>query len=243
MKRVGTGFFVTREGLIATTRYIVGGEQNIKVELLDKRVIDALVVRSFPEYDLALLQVNAKLDHLLSVSQSPNLPDNAPIIAVTHSGQGLRSTKRTTRHQTAIHWFPTLINHLKDAGGNPIFTGTDNLLVGMLTKDARRSSGYMYGLHISKIYQCVKQYHQELSQLTGNSAYCPACGIMSRAPAFGGNYCEHCGNTLPASLDINRRPQPHLIALYGEAAHQPCPNCGSQAGFYKKDCLRCGYEL
>jgi hypothetical protein len=239
----GTGFFVTRTGLIATTRYIVGGEQIVKIELSDKRVIDGTVVRSFPQYDLAFIQVNVQLDHLLSVHQSLHLTDNTPIIAVTHTGHGLRSTKRATRHETAAYWFPTLINHLRDAGGNPIFTEQDNLLVGMLTKDASRSNGYMYGLHISRIYQCVEQYHQELAQITGNVAYCPACGIISRAPGFGGNYCEHCGNTLPFAIDRTRFPQTHLISLYGETNHHPCPNCASQAGFYQKACLRCGYEL
>jgi hypothetical protein len=239
----GTGFFVTREGLIVTTRYVVGGEQRVRVELLDKRIIEGRVVRSFPEYDLALIQVNVRLEHLLSVSQSSYLADNAPIIAVTHAGDGLRSTKRATRHQTEAYWFPTLINHLKDAGGNPIFTGVDNLLVGMLTKDASRSSGYMYGLHISKIYQCVEQYVQEVRQLTGQAAYCPSCGVVSRAPALGGYYCEHCGNVLPYAIDMTRYPQDHLKSLYGEAAHQSCPQCGSRAGFYKKDCLRCGFEL
>ena len=239
----GTGFFVTREGLIVTTRYVVGGEQQVRIELLDKRILEGRVVRSFPEYDLALIQVNVRLEHLLSVNQAPYLPDNAAIIAVTHAGDGLRSTKRATRHQTAAYWFPTLINHLKDAGGNPIFTGTDNLLVGMLTKDASRSNGYMYGLHISKIYQCVEQYIQEIRQLTGQAAYCPSCGVVSRAPALGGYYCEHCGNVLPHAIDMTRYPQDHLKSLYGENAHQPCPQCGSRAGFYKKDCLRCGFEL
>jgi hypothetical protein len=240
---VGTGFFVTRNGLIATTRYVVGGEQKVKVELLDKRVIEGIVVRSFPEFDLALIQVNVRLEHLLSVNPAQYLPDNAPLIAVTHTGQGLRSTKRATRHEAQAHWFPTLINHLIDAGGNPIFSGTDNLLVGMLTKNASRNSGYMYGLHISKIYQCVELYHQEAGQITGNAAYCPACGVISRAPGFGGYYCENCGNTLPYALDATRYPQLHLMALYGETKHQPCPNCGSQAGFYKHECLRCGFEL
>jgi hypothetical protein len=239
----GTGFFVTRDGLIATTRYVVGGEQHLHIELMDKRVIRGQVVRSFPEFDLALILTNIHLDHLLTVVQTPNLPDNAQLIAVTHSGQGLRSTKRSTRHQTAPHWFPTLINHLLDAGGNPIFTGGQSQLVGMLSKNASRTSGYLYGLHITKIYQCVDQYMQEKQRIAGQSAYCPACGSLSSAPSFGGYYCEHCGNTLPFALDMTRYPKPQLTSVYGENIHRPCPKCNSQVGFYKGECLRCGYQL
>ncbi|MEO1289435.1 MAG: serine protease [Chloroflexota bacterium] len=241
--RTGTGFFVSRDGLVATTRQIIGGEREVGIALLDGRQVVGTVVRSFPEMDLAIIQTNVTLDHLLPVSQASVIPDDMPITAVTHAGEGLRSTKRRTVNELAQHWFPTLINRLKDAGGNPIFD-VNNTVIGMLTANKQRSNGYYYGLHIEKIYQCVSIYVHEKGQLQGqNTIYCHSCGVISRAPSFGGFFCENCGNTHPYAIEMSRFPQPNLAQLYGEASPRPCPNCGSQAGFYDRECMRCGFSL
>ena len=237
----GTGIFIARDGLIATTRYVIGGEEQLQIELMDGRVIPGQVVRAFPELDIALIQVNVQLNRLTSFLKS-ELPDNARITAITHTGKGLGSAKRATRHQTAPHWFPTMINRLHDAGGDPVFN-EQNLLVGIMTKNASRSNAYMYGIYIQKIDQCAYLYSQEKQQLVGNTAYCVACGVISRAPSFKGYYCENCGYTLPSAVEQERFPQPDLAVLYGENAHRACPNCSAQVGFYKGSCLRCGHEL
>lgn len=239
----GTGFFVTRDGLIVTTRHVVGGERQITVQLLNGTNLMGEVVRAYPEYDMALIKVNVQLAHLLGVSQAPTIPDDTQIVAVTHSGEGIRSAKRRSINNIPGHWFPTIINHLKDAGGNPVFDA-GNMLVGMLTKNASRSNGYMYGLHIHKIYQCIDMYIHEKGQLEGqNTIYCNACGVVSRAPSFGGHFCENCGNTHPYAVKTHRYPQPNLAHLYGEDARASCPKCASQVGFYERECLRCGHQL
>jgi|GEM_PF-2472635 len=239
----GTGFFVTKNGLIATTRYITGGERQLGIQLLDGRQITGNIVRSFPSVDLTLIQTNVQVTNLLGVSQSPSVPDNMPIVAVTHAGVGIRSAKRNNMTNIETYWFPTLINEMKDAGGNPIFDG-NNMLVGMLSNNANRSNGYKYGLHIHKIYKCADQYIHEKSQFLGeNTIYCNACGTISRAPSSGGYFCETCFHTHPYAVDIKRYPQVNLASLYGENNLQPCSNCSSQAGFYDRACLRCGYRL
>ncbi|GAB5492240.1 MAG: hypothetical protein Phog2KO_24550 [Phototrophicaceae bacterium] len=241
----GTGFFVTREGLIATSRHIVGGQRDMTIQLLDGRQLTGQVVQSFPNVDLSLIQVDVQLDHLLGISQAPTIPDDMKIVAVTHSGEGIRSAKRRSMNEIEQHWFPTLINHMKDAGGNPIFD-QQNMLVGMLTSNASRSNGYMYGLHIYKIYQCVDQYIQEKIRSQGQrTLYCRDCGIISHAPSVGGYYCEHCGVTHPYALSegVHRTPQVNLTQLYNENTQRPCPNCASQVGFYDRACMRCGHRL
>ncbi len=240
----GSGVYITRDGLVATTRYVVGGQERVNVFLPDGRQILGQVVRSYPALDLALIQTNVQVTQLLRVTQSQVLPDQMVIYAVTHPGQQgqvTESVKRTTRHQTAAHWFPTMINRLMDAGGNPIYD-QQNTLVGLLTKNTSRSSGYAYGLHILKVYEAVQQFYQEKQQNVGQTLYCFSCGIMSRAVAFNGFYCENCGSTLSYAVEITRYPQMNLVGLYGENAHRPCPNCNSQVGYYKGFCIRCGYE-
>lgn len=240
----GSGVYVTRDGLVATTRYVVGGQERVNVYLPDGRQVLGQVVRSFPAMDLALIQTNVQIAQLLRVTQLQVLPDQMILYAMTHPGQQgqvTESIKRTTRHRTAPHWFPTMINRLMDAGGNPIYD-QQNTLVGLLTKNTSRSSGYAYGLHILKVYEAIQQYYQEKQQNVGQTLYCFSCGIMSRAVAYNGFYCENCGSTLSYAVEITRYPQMNLVGLYGENAHRPCPNCDSQVGYYKGFCMRCGYE-
>ncbi|MGB7339801.1 MAG: serine protease [Phototrophicaceae bacterium] len=239
----GTGFFVTRDGLIATTRHVVGGMRQVVLGLLDGRQVQGEVVRAFPTVDLVLIQAPVTLDHLLNISQAPMIPDDMPITVVAHHGEAMRSTKRRSMNEVKAHWFPTLINFLQDAGGNPIFDA-NNLLVGMLTNNKQRSNQYLYGLNIDKIYQCINQYLHEKGQLQGQQTiYCDGCGIISRAPSFNGYWCEKCGKLHPYTETIAIGPQPTLAAFYGENESRPCPNCNSQAGFYDRQCLRCGFQL
>lgn len=238
----GTGFFVTLDGIVATTRHIVGGAREVTIQLLDGRSTQGQVVRAFPAFDLALIQTNVQLIRLMNVLQQPTIPDNTNMVAVTHSGQGLRTAKRRSANNIGTHWFPTLINKLMDEGGNPMFNER-NVLVGMLTKNASRASGYMYGMHIHKIYECVDQYVYEKGQVADRQTiYCNSCGIISVAPSYRGFFCEHCGIKHPYVEDNMLEPQPSLAGLYGEN-DRPCQNCGSQVGIYNGACLRCGAEI
>jgi hypothetical protein len=237
----GSGFFVSQNGLIATTRTLVGSDERVTVMLADGRQLEGRVVRSFPLLDLALVQVNAGVQQLLPIASSLAIEDDTPLIAVVHPDSGIRASKRSTRHATAPYWIPTLFKEMPDGGGNPIFNA-QNRLVGMLTRNALRTTPYLYGLHIHQIMESVEQYGQELQQVSGrNSVYCYTCGNISLAPAYGGSYCEVCGTTLPYAAEIQRRPDPATAALYSNPNSSPCPNCGVQAGFYRNACLRCGY--
>ncbi|MCU0515125.1 MAG: hypothetical protein MUE40_21420 [Anaerolineae bacterium] len=238
----GTGFFATRDGLIATTRHVVGGLLEVELELLTGQRLAGQVVRSFPAYDLALVQANVVVNDLLHVTQMPVLPDNTPIAVVAHRGEPIRTQRRETRHATAPFWFPTTLTTLQDAGGDTVFDAT-NLLVGIMTRNASRSNHLLYGLHITIIYKAIEQYLREMQQMEGKGAYCRHCGSLSRAGLFGAYYCETCGTTLPASLEITRHPLPNTGALYGENMNRPCPNCRSTVGYYAGQCLRCGYDV
>jgi hypothetical protein len=156
----------------------------------------------------------------------------------------LRTSRRESRGELPSQWFPTLLNRLQDAGGDPVFD-PQNALVGMMTRNSSRSTGYFYGLHISAIYQCVQLFLQEAQQLAGQGIYCTSCGCSSRAGAFKAYYCETCGAVLPPALEIRRRPLDNVGALYGENMHRPCPNpnCRATVGSYNGVCLRCGTDM
>lgn len=238
----GSGLFVTRDGLIATTRFVVGSEESLTIQLASGQTVAGRVLRAFPQFDLALIKVSVQLVALLPVAQVPIMAENLPLTVLAHPGEVMRTARRESREQLAPQWFPTLLNRLQDAGGDPIFD-PQNALIGMMTRNASRSTGYFYGLHINAIFQSVQLFIQEAQQLSGQGIYCTSCGCSSRAGAFKAYYCETCGSVLPPAMDIRRRPLENVGALYGETMHRPCPNCSSTVGYYNGVCLRCGFDV
>lgn len=246
-RRAGSAFFVTREGLLATTRTVTSGDEYVDVHLSSTQVVPGRVVRSFPDVDLALVQSDVQLQEIYPPTQSPTVADNTPVAAYMASGDILRSVRRATRHEAGgAYWIPTTIQQVLDGGGAPLLDPQTNLLLGMLTRNHSRTTGYCYALHSHEIFRRIDQYQHEISsaQAQINSlTYCPACGHVSRAAAFGAFYCEYCGATLPFAIEQPmRRFIPATAALYGEAMSRACRSCGSTIGYYNGVCLRCGTE-
>lgn len=236
-----SGIIITREGLIATTRFAIGGEQHLTVELDPGQRFPGRVVRAYPALDLAFINTSLNFTQLLPTSPTPVIQDNTPLVAVAHNGGMMQGKKRATRSQTSPEWFPTTIAQMMDVGGNPVFDNR-NLLVGMLTSNANRSSAYVFGLTIDAIYRHVQHLQQEL-QSGAPTAYCPHCGHRSRAGGAGAFYCEVCGGVLPQAQNQSRYQMPHLASYYNENAHQPCVHCGARVGYYNGRCLRCGRNI
>lgn len=237
----GTGFFITQDGMIATTRLVVSGMENVIITLEPGRQIVGKVVRSYPEYDLAFIQVELNLMQILPFSTIATLPDNMEITAVANNGQMLRGRCRPTKRDFKPHWFPTTIRQLADVGGNPVFDDR-NYVVGMLTRNASRSSADVFGLHIGVIKRQLDDYKREL-QLDPNRTYCPGCGYVSRSRNLGAFYCEMCGSVLPEARGVSRYHVAQAATLYGENLQRPCRHCNARVGFYNGRCLRCGQDM
>ena len=234
----GTALFVTRDGLLATTRYVVGGLEHVTIELETHRQLLGRVVRAFPEFDLAFIRVEQPVNDLLSRTLLPKIPDSAPLTVISYTGKRMSGKQRPTKRILSPQWFPTDLIQLPDAGGNPVFDEREYLL-GMLTKNCSRASAYLFGLHINSINKCVEQYVQEV-QATRNAPYCASCGSLTKAAGAGGYYCEYCGSTMPQAQHIARMPQPQTAGYYYESGRISCTNCNATVGFYNGVCLRCG---
>jgi hypothetical protein len=163
------------------------------------------------------------------------------LTAVVHNGEMLRGRCRPTKREIKPHWFPTTFRQTGDGGGSPIYD-EHNYVVGMLTRNASRSSSDVFGLHITAIRRQLEEYRREI-QVDPQRTYCPACGYVSRAANFGAFYCELCGSTLPRARGMNRFPVPQAGALYGENLQRPCRHCTSGVGYYNGRCLRCGGDM
>lgn len=78
----GTAFFVSRDGKALTNRHVVGTDRMVRVELFDKRVAQAEVVRVDQQNDLAVLQVQMTNAPYLELGDSDRIKTLAPVIAI-----------------------------------------------------------------------------------------------------------------------------------------------------------------
>jgi hypothetical protein len=237
----GTGFFVSQDGIIATTRQVIGGLENVTINLDGNRQAIGRVIRSHSDIDLSLVRIELNLTHILPMTNAARIPDNSEIVAKPHQGSLIRGRVRGTTRDLKPHWIPTTIRELPDIGGEPVFDERNNL-IGMLTRNASRTSTDVYALHIHTIMARLAEYQQAL-QVDPQRTYCPNCGYISRAANFNAFYCEQCGAVLPTSQGVNRYPLPQMAALYAENLQRPCRTCSSRVGYYDGQCLRCGSDF
>jgi S1-C subfamily serine protease len=236
----GTGFFISQDGILATTRQAIGTLESVTVSLDNSGQTIGRVIRSYGDVDLSLVRIDLHLAHILPMTNVARVPDNSEIVAKPHQGTLIRGRVRATTRDLKPHWIPTNIREIPDIGGEPVFDERNNL-IGMLTRNASRTSTDVYALHIHTIMARLAEYQQAL-QADPQRTYCANCGYISRAANFNAFYCEQCGAVLPTAQNINRYPIPQMAALYAENQQRACRTCSSRVGYYDGRCLRCGSD-
>ena len=80
---LGTGFIVRSDGWVATNLHVVVGSPQVKVTLGDQRVFDVVeVLAASPDYDLALLRVDAKGLPTVTLGDSDAIRPGDPVVAI-----------------------------------------------------------------------------------------------------------------------------------------------------------------
>ncbi|HSY21133.1 MAG TPA: trypsin-like peptidase domain-containing protein [Polyangiaceae bacterium] len=80
---LGTGFLVKSDGWIATNMHVVVGGPKVRVTLRDSRELDVVeVLAASPEYDLALLRVEAHGLPALALGDSDAMRPGDPVVAI-----------------------------------------------------------------------------------------------------------------------------------------------------------------
>lgn len=234
----GSGFFLTLDGMVVTTRFVVGARETVTVEFERGNRQIAQVLRSFPDVDVALLKTDQSVRQLLTPAPAGNIADNTPITILCHNQDNALGRRRETGRALAPHLFPTDITRLPDAGGGPVLNDRQ-MLVGMITRNISSTSAYVYGVHLAAVQRCLDIYNYELRSVQ-NREYCSACGYASAAATVGGFYCESCGTVMPHAQNQTRAQTPSMASLYDDNTYLACTQCGARAGFYNGLCLRCG---
>ena len=208
----GTAFFVHIDGLLVTTRYAVGSQTKVGVLTGSGQTIEGHVSRAYTQYDLAFVRVNIPINKLPPLDSQFDIPEETPLTAQPFGMPPINAVRRSTRREIPRGWFPTTFSTSPNAGGSPILDQR-NMIIGMLTRNADRSSGLLYGLTMHLIQTKLTQYLQE-AQTSANFPTCSTCGNLSRAAAAGLPYCDTCGATFPQFQGRNLARHPQASQYY-----------------------------
>ena len=241
----GSGIFVNREGLVATTGNVVGGALEVVVVFGSSGAVPGQVLRRYPESDLALIQTPVTLGSLDALENTPVAIVDEAVTAMAYNGAKIRGVAQDGGDGARRGWLRTsiLIAMSPDAGGNPLYDGRGHVL-GLLTRNADHNTGRAWALSLPHILTLSEQTAQEC-RLLPNAATCGACGCRTQAGHYGGRYCETCGACLPSASVSELDPPEYerLARIYGDNQGRPCPRCEARTGYYAGRCLRCAQEL
>ena len=147
---LGSGVIMSEQGLIRTNPHMIQGADAIQVSLQDGRSVQAKVVGSDPETDIAVLKIDLKNLPVITLGHSDNLRVGDVVLAIGDPfGVGQTVTmgivSATGRNKLGINTFENFIQ--TDAAINPGNSGgalidAEGNLVGINTAIFSRTGGY-----------------------------------------------------------------------------------------------------
>ena len=79
---MGSGFIISADGYVLTNNHVVDGADNVTVRLSDRRELDAKVVGTDAQYDIALLKLNASDLPVVSLGDSKAVKAGQWVVAI-----------------------------------------------------------------------------------------------------------------------------------------------------------------
>ncbi len=79
---VGSGFVISADGYVLTNNHVVEGADQVVVRLSDRRELDAKVIGTDAQYDIALLKLNAGNLPIVSIGDSTKLKPGQWVVAI-----------------------------------------------------------------------------------------------------------------------------------------------------------------
>ena len=147
---LGSGVIMSDKGFILTNHHVIKGADAIQVSLQDGRMVQAKVVGSDPETDIAVLKIDLRKLPVITLGNSDDLRVGDVVLAIGNPfGVGQTVTmgivSATGRNKLGINTFENFIQ--TDAAINPGNSGgalidAEGKLVGINTAIFSRSGGY-----------------------------------------------------------------------------------------------------
>jgi serine protease Do len=79
---LGSGFILSADGYVLTNNHVVDGADQVTVRLSDRRELDAKVVGTDAQYDIALLKINASNLPIVAIGDSTKLKPGQWVVAI-----------------------------------------------------------------------------------------------------------------------------------------------------------------
>ncbi|HXS73895.1 MAG TPA: DegQ family serine endoprotease [Rhodanobacteraceae bacterium] len=149
---IGSGFIISADGYILTNNHVVDHADTVMVRLSDRRELTAKVIGTDPQYDIALLKVNAKDLPVVNIGDSHSLKPGQWVVAIgspfgfDHSvTQGIVSAIGRSfgaADQQYVPFIQTDVPINRGNSGGPLFN-LDGQVVGINSQIFSNTGGYM----------------------------------------------------------------------------------------------------
>lgn len=147
----GSGFIISNDGYILTNNHVVDGADSVTVRLFDRRDLDAKVIGTDPQTDIALLKIDASSLPTVKLGDSSKLKAGQWVVAVgspfgmDHSvTHGIVSAlgRGYDRSQQYVPFIQTDVPINPGNSGGPLFN-LDGEVVGINSQIFSNTGGYM----------------------------------------------------------------------------------------------------
>ena len=148
---MGSGFIISPDGYVLTNHHVVDGADTVTVKLTDRRELKAKVVGSDPQYDVALLKIEASGLPSIRVGSSNTLKPGQWVVAIgsplglDHSvTAGIVSAvgRSTSAEQRYVPFIQTDVAINQGNSGGPLLN-TSGEVVGINSQILSGTGGYM----------------------------------------------------------------------------------------------------
>jgi len=166
---LGSGFIISNDGYILTNNHVVDGADSVTVRLSDRRELDAKVVGTDSQYDIALLKVTASNLPAVTLGDSKKLKPGQWVLAIgspfgfDHSvTAGIVSAVSRSfggRDQQYVPFIQTDVAINRGNSGGPLFN-LDGEVVGINSQILSNTGGFMgvsFAIPIDTAMSAVKQ--------------------------------------------------------------------------------------
>jgi hypothetical protein len=158
---LGTGFVVRSDGWIATNLHVIVGGPHVKVTLRDERELDVVeLLAASPEYDLALVRVQARGLRTVSLGNSDAIRPGDPVIAIGNPlgledtvSNGLVSARRRYNGFEVLQVSAPIA---PGSSGGPLFNERGEV-VGVATAVLQGGQNLNFGVPVRYLAPMIKQ--------------------------------------------------------------------------------------
>jgi len=170
---LGSGFIISGDGYILTNNHVVDGADQVSVRLNDRRELDAKVIGTDAQYDIALLKVDASSLPSVAIGDSNKLKPGQWVLAIgspfgfDHSvTSGIVSAVSRTfggRDQQYVPFIQTDVAINRGNSGGPLFN-MDGQVVGINSQIFSNTGGFMgvsFAIPIDVAMNAVQQIKEK----------------------------------------------------------------------------------